>query len=123
MFQQAQIEIPAGHSTITSANIRDMFGDNTGYVHVQSQQTFYISYSQYITRATAPPVNLLLDHGGVLWASPDLRIVGADDPAFRFEGHLAGVYNLTLEAGKVVMVGEGATNNLESDVPFDAVTG
>ena len=49
--------------------------------------------------------------------------MGTDEPALQFEGHLAGVYNMTLEAGKVVNVGTGATNNFESATPFDAVTG
>ena len=100
-----------------------MFGDGSGFIHIQPQQTIYVSVSQYQARATAPPVNFLLDRGGVLWASPDLRIVGVAEPAVRFDGHLAGVYNLTLEAGRVVSVGAGATNSFESATPFDAVTG
>jgi hypothetical protein len=65
----------------------------------------------------------LLRQGGVLWASPDLRLVGKETPALRWAGHLAGVYNLTLEENKQVLVETGASNNLESETPFDPQTG
>lgn len=100
-----------------------MFGDGSGFIHIQPHQTVYVSYSQYFARNTATPSNFILEHGGTLWLSSDSRIIGKNNPAFKFDGHLAGVYNLTLDEGVVVSIGQNATNDFKSTAPSDSVAG
>ena len=37
--------------------------------------------------------------------SQDFRVIGADDPAFKLDGHLSGVFNLTLSHDRHFEVG------------------
>ena len=107
---QAQFEIAAGSDQIRTINIGLIFGDGTGFLHTQNGQAFYVEYNKFQTIRSSPPVNFKLDHGGTIWASSDLRLVGTQDPVLHYAGHLVGVYNLTVAQNRKIILEKSATN-------------
>lgn len=104
------LKINAHPEQITSLNLDLVLGDKSGYIHVQSDQTFYIEFDEYHLTRSSPPCSFIIDYGGDLWVSADFRIIGDDRTAMLLEGHLVGMYNLTLEKGRQIIIGENATN-------------
>lgn len=107
---QAQFEINAGNDQIQSVNLDFIFGDGTGFLRTQNNQTFYVEYDEFKTIRSSPPVNFKLDQGGTVWASSDLRLIGTQDPVLHYAGHLVGVYNLTVAQQRKIILEKSATN-------------
>ncbi|KAK3576663.1 hypothetical protein CHS0354_004948 [Potamilus streckersoni] len=112
---EALLQIAEGSDNITSINLDLILGDGSGVLHMQSGQSFYIEYDEYSILRSSPPVRYDVDHGAKMYASADLRLIGKHQPVLRLGGHLAGVMNLTLEEGRVVQIGENATNSRIKD--------
>ena len=96
---------------IRKLNLGLVLGDNTGVLHLQNTQKFYIEYNQYKLLRSSPPCSFLVDEGSELWASADFRLIGLGNPTLKLDGHLAGVMNLTLGQDKRVVISETASNS------------
>ena len=106
------LEIEDGPSdTVSSVSIHTVLGDSTGFLHLQSDDRFYVEFSPYESVRSSPPCNFIIDEGSELWLPQDFRVVGKASPAVDFQGHMAGVFNLTLAEGREMHIGERATNS------------
>ncbi len=97
---------PVKHLSITR-----MLGDGTGYLHLQAGQVFYVDFEPYLAVRSSPPVNFRVDAGSEVWLSQDFRVVGHATPAFVLDGHMTGVYNLTVAESRQVTVNESTSNS------------
>ena len=112
------VQIVNGDLPIHSINVNVMYGDKTGYVHAQENQQFYIEFEAYKSVRSSPPCNFIVDEGAEIWLSQDFRVVGTHEPAFVLNGHLAGVYNLTIDHDRKVIFGQESTNARYFDGQF-----
>lgn len=105
------LEIADGGIDIDVINIGLVLGDMSGFIHIQDGQQFYIEFDAYSVFRSSPPSNFIVDNGGQMWTSSDLRLIGIGDVTLDLDGHLAGAMNLTLEEGRVVTIAKTATNS------------
>jgi len=96
--------------TIDTLNVGVVLGDRSGFFRLQSSQKFYIEFEPFLPVRSSPPCNFIVDEGSELWLSQDIRVIGTNNPAVLLNGHMSGVYNITLEEGRVLVMGEQATN-------------
>ena len=91
-------------------NLPLILGDKTGFLHIQDRDTFFVEFAEYETIRSSPPTNFIVREGGELWVSQDFRVIGQHDPAVQLDGHLSGVFNLTVSHTRHFSVGMNATN-------------
>ena len=96
--------------TIDTLNVGIVLGDRTGFFHLKQAQKFYVEFEPFLPVRSSPPCNFLVDEGSELWLSQDIRVIGVNEPAVQLDGHMSGVYNITLEEGRMLVMGEQATN-------------
>jgi hypothetical protein len=77
------LEISAGNQSISSINLDTVYGDKTGYLHIQDGQVAFTEYSEYSLLRSSMPVNFHIDEGAQVWMSSDVKIVGSQIPAFK----------------------------------------
>ena len=97
-------------SSISSINIGMLLGDRTSTLHMRSSQTFYIEFAPLFPKRSSPPCNFIVDYGSEIWLSHDFRVIGLADIAVQLNGHMSGVYNITLEEGRKMLLGVNASN-------------
>ena len=108
---QALLEIDNSEdSSISSLNIGLMLGDMTGTLHMRSTQKFYVEFAPLLPKRSSPPCNFIIDYGSEIWLSPDFRVIGRADVAMQLDGHMSGVYKVTLEDGRKMLLGVNASN-------------
>ena len=104
------VQIVHGNLPIHTINIDALLGDATGFIHIKSGQSFYVEFDEFSNRRSSPPCNFIVDEGADIWLSQDFRVIGKHNPAFQLNGHLSGVYNLTLAHNRRMVIGNEATN-------------
>jgi len=97
-------------SSISSINIGMLLGDRTSTLHMRSSQKFYIEFAPLFPKRSSPPCNFIVDYGSEIWLSHDFRLIGLADVAMQLNGHMSGVYNITLEEGRKFVLGVNASN-------------
>ena len=109
---QALLEIDNSEdSSISSLNIGLMLGDMTGTLHMRSTQKCYVEFEPLLPKRSSPPCNFIIDAGSEIWLSHDFRVIGRADVAMQLDGHMSGVYNVTLEDGRKMQLGVNASNS------------
>ena len=109
-----QIQDGPDHA-IDSINIDLVLGDATGLMHSQSGHRFYVEFNPYHAIRSSPPCNFLVEDGSELWLSQDFRVIGKRSPAVDLQGHMTGVFNITLAEGRNMDIGIAATNSRYQD--------
>ena len=97
-------------SSISSLNIGMMLGDMTGTLHLRPSHKFYIEFDALLPKRSSPPCNFIVDASSELWLSHDFRLIGLADVAMQLNGHMSGVYNITLEDGRKMLLGLNSSN-------------
>lgn len=112
LLLQAVLELEDGPTdTVSSVSISTVLGDGTGFLHLQPGDRFYVEFSPYESVRSSPPCNFIIEEGSELWLPQDFRVIGKASPAIDFQGHMTGVFNLTLAEGRQVNIGDEATNS------------
>ena len=115
------IEIKDGGDNIKSFNVDLLYGDKTGYIHIQDHQDFFIEYDIFKITRSVPKVNFIVEKEGKMFASTDFRPLGIHDPVIKLAGHLAGVMNLTLDYNRRMEIAETASNSRYIDGQYQTL--
>ena len=109
---QALLEIDDNKdSSISSLNIGMMLGDMTGTLHLRPSQQFFVEFDSFVPKRSSPPCNFVVDAGSEVWLSHDFRVIGRGNVAVQLDGHMSGVYNITLEDGRKMSLGINSSNS------------
>ena len=109
---QALLEIDNSRdSSISSLNIGVVLGDMTGTLHLSRSHKFYIEFDSFVPKRSSPPCNFIVDAGSEVWLSHDFRVIGRGNVAVQLDGHMSGVYNVTLEDGRKMSLGINSSNS------------
>lgn len=97
------------NSQASSLKVEKIFGDNTGKIHIQSQQSLYFQNDLYRKTTARVNFNLKIDHNGSAYLADTTYFQGTGSAGLEVNGTLVGIQHLSVAERCVVSIHPAAS--------------
>ncbi|KAL4230250.1 hypothetical protein ACF0H5_010636 [Mactra antiquata] len=112
LTRNASIKLKSGDGIIRDLSCHKIYGDATGRIHLQANQTAYLEEYQTLTKL---PVNLWIDDASKAYLSPLIYILGKGEIALKWNGEMIGVRHIRIVPGRVISIEKEAMTSFVKD--------